>query len=85
MKKLGIILAVVLFSLVAFAQEVDLTSLNERLGLLETNVLNLQGTIDDGLPALRDMIYELSANIASVEERLTSYVQVASDEARQEQ
>ena len=82
MKKLGIILAVVLFSLVAFAQEVDLTSLNERLGLLETNVLNLQGTIDDGLPALRDMIYELSANIASVEERLTSYVQVASDEAK---
>ncbi len=116
MKKLGIILAVVLFSLVAFAQEVDLevlqnrvdlleeysnmiydslgtklsvddfdvamAGLDERLGALEANVLNLQGTIDDGLPALRDMIYELSANIASVEERLTSYVQVASDEAK---
>ena len=116
MKKLGIILAVVLFSLVAFAQEVDLevlqnrvdlleeysnmiydslgtklsvddfdvamVGLDERLGALETNVLNLQGTINDGLPALRDMIYELSANLSSLEERLTSYVGVSSDEAK---
>lgn len=116
MKKLGIILAVVLFSLVAFAQEVDLevlqnrvdlleeysnmiydslgtklsvddfdvamAGLDERLGALETNVLNLQGTINDGLPALRDMIYELSANLSSLEERLTSYVGVSSDEAK---
>lgn len=116
MKKLGIILAVVLFGLVAFAQEVDLeilqnrvdlleeysnmiydslgtklavedfdvamSDLDERLGTLETNVLNIQGTVEDGLPALRDMIYELYANLSSLEERISSYVQISSDEAK---
>jgi DNA repair exonuclease SbcCD ATPase subunit len=55
---------------------------------LETKVLNIQSTIDTGLPALRDMLYELSANLAAVEERLTSYIEVSlltiKDEAKAE-
>jgi len=62
--------------------DVAMAGLDERLGELETNILNIQGTVNDGLPALRDLIYELSANIASVEERLTSYVEVSSDSAK---
>uniref|UniRef100_A0A7V4KE39 Uncharacterized protein n=1 Tax=Fervidobacterium pennivorans TaxID=93466 RepID=A0A7V4KE39_FERPE len=111
MKKLGILIAVVLFGIFAFAQELDmetllnrielleeytnmiydvlgtklsseefeavLTELDDRLSELETKVLNIQSTIDTGLPALRDMLYELSANLAAMEERLTSYVEVS--------
>jgi hypothetical protein len=55
---------------------------------LETKVLNIQSTIDTGLPALRDLLYELSANLAAVEERLTSYIEVSlltiKDEAKAE-
>jgi chromosome segregation ATPase len=110
MKKLGILIAVVLFGIFVFAQEVDMETLLNRIELLEeytnmiydvlgtkvssdefetvlaeldgriseleTKVLNIQSTIDTGLPALRDMLYELSANLAAVEERLTSYIEV---------
>ncbi|HCI29726.1 MAG TPA: hypothetical protein PK404_01835 [Fervidobacterium sp.] len=118
MKKLGIVLVVVLFGLVAFAQEVDvqallsrvdileeysnmiydslgskvsvddfdsvISDLDGRLAELETKVLNVQSTIDDGLPALRDMLYELAANVASVEERLSSYVEVSVEGVKEE-
>lgn len=122
MKKLGILIAVVLFGIFAFAQEVDMENLLNRIELLEeytnmiydvlstkvssddfetalaeldgriseleTKVLNIQSTIDTGLPALRDMLYELSANLAAVEERLTSYMEVSlstlKDEAKAE-
>lgn len=122
MKKLGILIAVVLFGIFAFAQEVDMETLLSRIELLEeytnmiydvlgtkvssddfetalaeldgriseleTKVLNIQSTIDTGLPALRDMLYELSANLAAVEERLTSYMEVSlstlKDEAKAE-
>jgi len=111
MKKLGILVAVVLFGIFAFAQEVDMETLLNRIELLEeytnmiydvlgtkvssddfetalaeldgriseleTKVLNIQSTVDTGLPALRDMLYELSANLAAVEERLTSYIEVS--------
>ncbi|WP_448378536.1 hypothetical protein [Fervidobacterium sp.] len=111
MKKLGILIAVVLFGIFVFAQEVDmetllnrielleeytnmiydvlgtkvssdefetvLAELDNRISELETKVLNIQSTIDTGLPALRDMLYELSANLAAVEERLTSYIEVS--------
>lgn len=122
MKKLGILIAVVLFGIFAFAQEVDMETLLNRIELLEeytnmiydvlgtkvssddfetalaeldgriseleTKVLNIQSTIDTGLPALRDLLYELSANLAAVEERLTSYMEVSlstlKDEAKAE-
>ncbi|MGC9772598.1 hypothetical protein [Fervidobacterium islandicum] len=58
--------------------------LNERLSELETKVLNIQSTIDTGLPALRDMLYELSANLAALDERLTSFVEVSLDAAKEE-
>jgi chaperonin cofactor prefoldin len=129
MKKLGIFIAVVLFGIFVFAQEVDMETLLNRIELLEeytnmiydvlgtkvssdeletvldeletvlaeldgriseleTKVLNIQSTIDTGLPALRDMLYELFANLAAVEERLTSYIEVSlltiKDEAKAE-
>ncbi len=110
MRKLGILLAVVLFGLMVFA-EVDIDSLVNRIELLEeyanmiydivgtkvstedfeafvlstdvrilaieTELLNVKNTVDNGLPALRDLLYELSANLAALEERITSYVEVS--------
>jgi len=118
MRKLGILIAVVLFGLVVFAQEVDIDSLLNRIELLEeytnmiydvlgtkvssddfetalaeldgriseleTKVLNIQSTIDTGLPALRDMLYELSSNLASTEERISSFVEVSIATAKEE-
>lgn len=118
MKKLGILIAVVLFGIFAFAQQVDMDALlnrielleeytnmiydtvgtkvsvddfetalaeiDERLSELETQILNIQSTIDTGLPALRDMLYELSANLAALDERLTSFVEVSLDAAKEE-
>jgi len=118
MKKLGILIAVVLFGIFAFAQQLDmetllnrielleeytnmiydvlgtkvssdefetvLAELDERISELETKVLNIQSTIDTGLPALRDMLYELSANLAALEERITSYVEVSLMSSKEE-
>ncbi|MGC8901992.1 MAG: hypothetical protein ACP5KD_01410 [Fervidobacterium sp.] len=113
MRKLGIILAVLFFGLMVFAQDetVDINALLNRIELLEeytnmiydtvgtklsvddfeayasdvelrlsnieTDLLNVKNTVDTGLPALRDMLYELSSNLAALEERLTSYVEIS--------
>ncbi|WP_448376446.1 hypothetical protein [Fervidobacterium sp.] len=57
--------------------EMLMAELDERILAIETDVLNIRSTIETGLPALRDMLYELSANLAAVEDRLTSYVEVS--------
>ncbi|MDM7321338.1 MAG: S-layer homology domain-containing protein [Fervidobacterium sp.] len=56
--------------------EATTTELDNRLSELETKVLNIQSTIDTGLPAIRDMVYELSSNLAALEERVTTYTDV---------
>ncbi|AFG35972.1 S-layer homology domain-containing protein [Fervidobacterium pennivorans subsp. shakshaketiis] len=56
--------------------EAAMAGLDDRLSELETKVLNIQSTIDTGLPAIRDMLYELSSNLASLEERVTTYTDV---------
>jgi DNA repair exonuclease SbcCD ATPase subunit len=56
--------------------ETVMTELDVRLSELETKVLNIQSTIDTGLPAIRDMVYELSSNLAALEERVTTYTDV---------
>ncbi|WP_372590405.1 S-layer homology domain-containing protein [Fervidobacterium pennivorans subsp. carthaginiensis] len=56
--------------------EAAMAGLDDRLSELETKVLNIQSTIDMGLPAIRDMLYELSSNLASLEERVTTYTDV---------
>jgi len=50
---------------------------DERISQLEVEVLNIKDTVSQGLPAIRDMLYELSYNLASVEERLSSYTEVS--------
>lgn len=57
--------------------EAYVAEMEDRIGALETELLNVKSSVETGMPALRDMLYELSANLASVEERLTSYVEVA--------
>ncbi|WP_448384929.1 S-layer homology domain-containing protein [Fervidobacterium sp.] len=56
--------------------ETVMTELDDRLSELETKVLNIQSTLDTGLPAIRDMVYELSSNLAALEERVTTYTDV---------
>jgi|GEM_PF-896201 len=55
--------------------EMAMTELDERISTIETDLLNVKSTVETGLPALRDMLYELSSNLASTEERLTSYIE----------
>jgi chromosome segregation ATPase len=56
--------------------EAAMTQLDDRLSELETKVLNIRSTIDTGLPAIRDIVYELSSNLAALEERVTTYTDV---------
>ncbi|MEJ5257295.1 MAG: hypothetical protein WHS64_03510 [Fervidobacterium sp.] len=57
--------------------EMMLAEFDSRLSELETQLLNVSSTVETGLPALRDMLYELSANLAAMEDRITSYVEVS--------
>uniref|UniRef100_A0A7C4RX20 Uncharacterized protein n=1 Tax=Fervidobacterium thailandense TaxID=1008305 RepID=A0A7C4RX20_9BACT len=118
MRKLGILLAVLVFGIFVYAQEVNVegilnrlelleeyanmiyetvgtkvsydeleglvSELDSRIGELEVSILNIQNTLETGLPAIRDMLYELSANIASVEEKATMYTDVRVDSLREE-
>uniref|UniRef100_A0A7V4KBH5 SLH domain-containing protein n=1 Tax=Fervidobacterium pennivorans TaxID=93466 RepID=A0A7V4KBH5_FERPE len=60
--------------------ESALADLDSRLSELETQVLNIQNTLDTGLPAIRDMVYELYNNLTALEERVTTYTDVRVDE-----
>lgn len=61
----------------AFKAEIE-----TRLSELEVQVLNIQNTLDTGMPALREMIYGLSESVANLEERLSSYVDVSVGEVK---
>ncbi|ODN31091.1 hypothetical protein [Fervidobacterium thailandense] len=118
MRKLGILLAVLLFGIFVYAQEVDvegilnrlelleeyanmiyetvgtkvgyeeleglISDLDARISELEVSILNIQSTLETGLPAIRDMLYELSANIAAVEEKSAMYTDVRVDSLKEE-
>ncbi|MCX7653557.1 MAG: hypothetical protein N2Z58_02620 [Fervidobacterium sp.] len=58
--------------------------MEERISALEIDVLNIKSSIMTGMPALRDMLYELSSNLSNVEARLTSYVEVAIGSLKEE-
>lgn len=58
--------------------------LENRLANIEQELLNLKATVETGLPAVRDMIYELSSNLASLENRLTEYINLAVAQASEE-
>lgn len=60
------------------------SELDERISTIETDLLNVKNTVDTGLPALRDMLYELSDNLAALEERLTSYIEVSINSLKEE-
>jgi len=64
--------------------EMFTSELDERISAVETDILNIKNTIDTGLPALRDMLYELSDNLAALEERLTSYIEVSINSLKEE-
>jgi|GEM_PF-893147 len=55
-----------------------------KLNELEEELLNLSSTVTAGLPAVRDMIYELSDNLSSLENRLTEYVTTRIEDAKEE-
>lgn len=64
--------------------EVFSYELENRLANIEQELLNLKATVETGLPAVRDMIYELSSNLASLENRLTEYINLAVAQASEE-
>lgn len=63
----------------AFAEELE-----SRLTEIEVAILNIQSTLETGLPVLRDMLYELSVNLASAEERATMYTDLRVDSLKDE-
>ncbi|WP_448376002.1 S-layer homology domain-containing protein, partial [Fervidobacterium sp.] len=64
--------------------ELLMAELDERISYIEADMLNIKSTVETGLPALRDMLYELSASFAATEERLSSYVEVSVATAKEE-
>ncbi|ODN30330.1 hypothetical protein [Fervidobacterium thailandense] len=70
------------------AQIEDLETYREEiqaiLDELETRLLNVESTVRTGLPSISSLVYELSSNIAELEEKLTSYVQVSLDGLKEE-
>ncbi|AFG35453.1 hypothetical protein Ferpe_1377 [Fervidobacterium pennivorans DSM 9078] len=64
--------------------EVFTYELKNRLADIEQELLNLKATTETGLPTMRDMIYELSSNLASLENRLTEYINLAVAQASEE-
>jgi len=57
--------------------------LDERFGELETRLLNAENVIETAFPSIQGLVYELAQNLMSLEERLTSYVQVSVDEIKE--
>lgn len=53
-----------------------------QLDELETRLLNIESTIETGLPAIRDMVYGLSEDLANAQEAMKSYTDVIADELR---
>ncbi|MEN3043083.1 MAG: S-layer homology domain-containing protein [Fervidobacterium sp.] len=64
----------------------DLTLLEEtlaaRIDELETRILNIESTMNTGLPALRTLIYGLSEELANAEEAMKAYTDVIAEELK---
>ncbi len=87
MRKLGILIAVVLFGLVVFAQEVDIDSLLNRIELLEeyTNmiydVLGTKAGAED-LAALNDQINNVLSKLESIKSEIIDELQPTFDDLK---
>jgi|GEM_PF-409293 len=62
----------------------ELATLTARLDELETRILNMESTISTGLPAIRDMVYGLSEDLANTKESMKAYTDVVADEIKAE-
>ncbi|MGC8820570.1 MAG: hypothetical protein ACP5KD_04550 [Fervidobacterium sp.] len=65
------------------SQDLDISTIDSRLSELETRMINIENTIDTGLPSIYEFVYELAQNLLDLEDRLTSYAQISIDELGQ--
>ncbi|MDK2885477.1 MAG: hypothetical protein PWP54_35 [Thermosipho sp. (in: thermotogales)] len=49
---------------------------DEKVNELKGKVLNIESTVNDGLPVLRDLVYQNSTNIKNLEVKLMKYINV---------
>ncbi|SHH31296.1 S-layer homology domain-containing protein [Thermosipho atlanticus] len=49
---------------------------DEKVSELAGKVLNIESTVNDGLPVLRDLVYQNSTNIKNLEVKLMKYIKV---------
>ncbi|HOQ39116.1 MAG TPA: S-layer homology domain-containing protein [Fervidobacterium sp.] len=56
------------------------SEISGRIDELETRVLNIEDTIATGLPVIRDMVYGLSEDLKTLEDRTTAYTDIRFDE-----
>ncbi|KAF2961898.1 S-layer homology domain-containing protein [Fervidobacterium sp. 2310opik-2] len=57
----------------------SISDLTEKTDELETRVLNIENTLETGLPVLRDAIYGLSEDLANAQEALKTYTDVIAE------
>ncbi len=60
--------------------EGKVSDLEQQIADLETDVLNIKSTLEDGLPALRTAVYQLYEDLASLESKLTEYINVVTED-----
>ncbi|MBO8161278.1 MAG: S-layer homology domain-containing protein [Thermosipho sp. (in: Bacteria)] len=52
---------------------------DDKVAELNAKVLNLESTVNDGMPILRDLVYQNSQNIKALEKKIMKYINVKVD------
>ncbi len=63
----------------ALAEKTVVEELDGRVSELETQVLNINSTLSDGLPMIRTAVYQLAEDLAALEAKMTEYIAVSVD------
>jgi len=65
-----------LYKKINFAEENVKVYTDSKVSELSGKILNVEATVNDGLPVLRDLVYQNSTNIKNLEKKLMKYINV---------
>ncbi len=68
----------------ALAEKTAVEELDGRVAELETQVLNINSTLSDGLPMIRTAVYQLAEDLAALEAKMTEYIAVSLETLKEE-
>ncbi len=66
------------------AEKAVVEELDVRVAELETQVLNINSTLSDGLPMIRTAVYQLAEDLAALEAKMTEYISVSIETLKEE-